>query len=125
MVSSLVSQREGLLLCLPLTEGVPALRGVTVDIKRGEFIVILGKSGGGKTTMLNIMGTIDRPTRGDVYLCGHRVHSKTKDQDLANVRLHRLGKTCVPSISGYSMRSTCPVVHGAFLFFLRLCVSNL
>ncbi|CAE7938742.1 abcH2, partial [Symbiodinium sp. KB8] len=98
-------------------EGVPALRGVTVDIKRGEFIVILGKSGGGKTTMLNIMGTIDRPTRGDVYLCGHRVHSKTKDQDLANVRLHRLGFVfqtfnLLPSISAIDNVETPMVLAG-------------
>jgi len=45
-------------------EGVPALRGVSVNVQRGEFIVILGKSGGGKTSMLNIFGTIDKPTKG-------------------------------------------------------------
>lgn len=44
--------------------------GVSVDIKEGEFITILGTSGGGKTTMLNIMGTIDKPTKGDVFICG-------------------------------------------------------
>jgi putative ABC transport system ATP-binding protein len=44
-------------------EGVTALRGVTVDIKEGEFVIILGTSGGGKTTLLNIMGTIDKPTK--------------------------------------------------------------
>lgn len=38
------------------TEGVPALRGVTMNIKRGEFVMIIGKSGSGKTTMLNILG---------------------------------------------------------------------
>jgi putative ABC transport system ATP-binding protein len=43
---------------------------VSVDIKEGEFITILGTSGGGKTTMLNIMGTIDKPTKGDVFICG-------------------------------------------------------
>ncbi len=44
-------------------EGVPALRGVSLKIKRGEFLVILGTSGGGKTTLLNLIGTIDCPSR--------------------------------------------------------------
>ena len=44
-------------------EGVPALRGVSLNIKRGEFVVILGTSGGGKTTLLNLIGTIDCPSR--------------------------------------------------------------
>ena len=44
-------------------EGVTALRGVSFDIKEGELILILGTSGGGKTTLLNILGTIDKPTK--------------------------------------------------------------
>lgn len=72
-------------------EGVAALRGVTLDIESHEFIVILGKSGGGKTTMLNILGTIDKPTRGDLSLCGHIINDKTPDQLLANVRLNDIG----------------------------------
>lgn len=72
-------------------EGVAALRGVTLDIQRGEFIVILGKSGGGKTTMLNILGTIDRPTRGDLHLAGTRVNQHTPDSVLAQLRLRKLG----------------------------------
>ncbi|KAA0148315.1 hypothetical protein FNF29_06702 [Cafeteria roenbergensis] len=54
-------------------EGVPAIRGVDLTVRRGEFIVILGKSGGGKSTMLNLMTTIDKPSRGDVWLCGTRL----------------------------------------------------
>lgn len=69
------------------TEGVPALRGVSLTVERGEFIVILGKSGGGKSTMLNIIGTIDRPTRGDMLLCGERVTAETPDSVLARIRL--------------------------------------
>ncbi len=43
-------------------------KGVSVEIFEGEFIVILGTSGGGKTTLLNIMGTIDKPTKVYIYL---------------------------------------------------------
>lgn len=60
-------------------EGVPALRGVNLSIKAGEFITILGTSGGGKTTMLNIIGTIDKPSKGDVYICGLRIKYSTRD----------------------------------------------
>jgi putative ABC transport system ATP-binding protein len=60
-------------------EGVPALRGVSITINDGEFITILGTSGGGKTTLLNIIGTIDKPSEGDVYICGLRIKYSTKD----------------------------------------------
>jgi putative ABC transport system ATP-binding protein len=51
-------------------EGIAALRGVDVEINEGEFVMVCGTSGGGKSTMLNIMGTIDKPTKGRVTLCG-------------------------------------------------------
>ena len=70
---------------------MPALRGVSVTINRGEFIVILGKSGGGKTSMLNIIGTIDKPTKGDLYIAGKRISSKTTDTEVANLRLRKIG----------------------------------
>jgi putative ABC transport system ATP-binding protein len=72
-------------------EGVPALRGVNLTITDGEFITILGTSGGGKTTMLNIIGTIDKPSKGDVYICGLRIKYSTKDELLASIRLNKLG----------------------------------
>lgn len=72
-------------------EGVPALRGVTCNVRRGEFVMIVGKSGSGKTTMLNIMGTIDKPTRGEVSLCGSRITHATPDHELAWVRMRQLG----------------------------------
>lgn len=72
-------------------EGVPALRGVNLTIQEGEFITILGTSGGGKTTLLNIIGTIDKPSKGDVYICGLRIKFSTADTLLASIRLNKLG----------------------------------
>ena len=72
-------------------EGVPALRGVGLTINDGEFISILGTSGGGKTTLLNIIGTIDKPSKGDIYICGLRIKFSTKDTLLASIRLNKLG----------------------------------
>lgn len=54
-------------------EGVPALRGVSLTIKRGEFICIYGTSGGGKTSLLNIIGTIDKPSKGELYINKQRL----------------------------------------------------
>ena len=71
-------------------EGVTALRGVSISVKRGEFVCILGTSGGGKTTMLNMIGTIDKPTKGDVWIGGTRIKSSTRDSLLANMRLQKL-----------------------------------
>jgi putative ABC transport system ATP-binding protein len=72
-------------------EGVPALRGVSLEVNRGEFLCILGKSGGGKTSLLNCIGTIDKPTKGDLYICGKRVSSRTPDREVANLRLRNIG----------------------------------
>merc|ERR1711871_736639 len=75
-------------------EGVPALRGVSLDVHAGEMVTILGTSGGGKTTLLNIIGTIDKPTRGDVVLCDTQINHNTPDGDLSAIRLHHLGFVC-------------------------------
>lgn len=72
-------------------EGVPALRGVTLTINKGEFIVLFGKSGGGKTSMLNIIGTIDKPTKGDLYVGDKRISSQTTDSEVAELRLKNIG----------------------------------
>lgn len=72
-------------------EGVPALRGVSLKVKRGEFVIIYGTSGGGKTTMLNVMGTIDKPSKGHLTICGTRIGNRTKDEELAHIRLQRMG----------------------------------
>jgi putative ABC transport system ATP-binding protein len=72
-------------------EGVPALRGVSLDVRRGEFLCIFGTSGGGKTSMLNIIGTIDKPTKGSLHICGERIAPNTPDSVTAGLRLRNIG----------------------------------
>ena len=71
-------------------EGIPALRGVSLKVKKGEFLTIFGTSGGGKTTMLNIIGTIDTPSRGDVKIFDKLIKSNTSDKELSNIRLNNI-----------------------------------
>ncbi|KAI8587647.1 P-loop containing nucleoside triphosphate hydrolase protein [Geranomyces variabilis] len=72
-------------------EGVAALRGVSLSIQRGEWVAIYGTSGGGKTSLLNIVGTIDKPTKGDLTICDTVITPNTKDEVLAALRLTKLG----------------------------------
>ncbi len=69
---------------------VHALRGVSLDIGRGEFFSIAGPSGSGKTTLLNLIGCIDDPDSGDIIIDGESVSGKTK-KDLALFRREKLG----------------------------------
>ena len=67
-----------------------ALRGVTLEIPVGDFVAIMGSSGSGKSTMLNILGGLDRPTSGTYILDGQDV-STMSDDDLSRVRNERIG----------------------------------
>ncbi len=69
---------------------VHALRGVNADIMKDDFVSILGKSGSGKSTFMNIIGCLDVPTRGQYLLDGVDVSSLNKDQ-LANLRNRKIG----------------------------------
>jgi putative ABC transport system ATP-binding protein len=69
---------------------VHALRGVSLDIARGEFLCIAGPSGSGKTTLLNLIGCLDKPTSGRIAIEGRDV-SKLSPKELAGVRRRRLG----------------------------------
>ncbi len=59
-------------------EGVAALRGVSVSIRQGEFVIILGNSGGGKTSLLNILGTIDKLTKVRCFLIRGTLNSTSR-----------------------------------------------
>jgi putative ABC transport system ATP-binding protein len=69
---------------------VHALRGVNVDIMKDDFVAIMGKSGSGKSTFMNIVGCLDVPTRGQYLLDDVDVSSLSKDQ-LANLRNRKIG----------------------------------
>jgi putative ABC transport system ATP-binding protein len=70
--------------------GVAALRGVSIEIGRGEQVAVVGPSGSGKTTMLAIMGTLERATSGHVRVHGRDV-AALSDADLAGLRAHEIG----------------------------------
>ncbi|WP_270181484.1 ABC transporter ATP-binding protein [Alkalihalobacillus sp. CinArs1] len=71
-------------------ETVEVLKGISVDIEKGEFVAIMGPSGSGKSTLMNIIGCLDRPTAGSYYLEGEDV-SKHSDPELAKVRNKSIG----------------------------------
>ena len=73
-----------------LESEVRALDGVSLDIDRGEFVAIVGQSGSGKSTMMNVLGCLDIPTRGEYLLDGTDVQELT-DKELSLIRNKQIG----------------------------------
>jgi len=71
-------------------ETVHALRGVSFDVRQGEYIAIMGPSGSGKSTLLNVLGCLDRPTSGQYLLAGQDV-ARINDYQLSRIRGQRIG----------------------------------
>lgn len=94
-----MSQPEILLKLSNVTQRYPAgadagpvevLKGISLEVTRGETLAIIGPSGSGKSTLLNIIGTLDRPTSGEVTLAGQDLN-KLNDGQLASVRNRQIG----------------------------------
>ena len=71
-------------------EEVHALKGITLDVIRGEYLSIMGPSGSGKTTLFNMIGALDKPTKGHVRVNGHDMGSLSQEQ-VAYLRCHNVG----------------------------------
>ncbi len=69
---------------------VEALKDINLEIRRGEFIAVMGPSGSGKSTMLNLIGCLDKPTEGEIYIKGTPI-SGLSDQELTELRRSTIG----------------------------------
>ena len=81
-----------------VSEEVRALNGVSLDessefypIKKGEFVMIRGPSGGGKTTLLNILGTLDSEFEGELFIMNKKITNQCTDEFLSDLRLKKIG----------------------------------
>jgi putative ABC transport system ATP-binding protein len=72
------------------SEEIHALRGVSIEIQRGEYVAIMGPSGSGKSTLMNLIGCLDTPSKGTYLLNGKEV-SQMNDNELARIRNEEIG----------------------------------
>ncbi|WP_027631766.1 ABC transporter ATP-binding protein [Clostridium hydrogeniformans] len=72
------------------TEKLKVLDDVSVNIKKGEFVAIVGPSGSGKSTLMNIIGGLDTPTKGEVFIDGENI-SKYNDKQMSRFRNNKIG----------------------------------
>src|SRR5687767_15518124 len=72
------------------SEEIHALRGVSIQIQRGEYVAIMGPSGSGKSTLMNLIGCLDTPSRGTYLLNGKQV-GQMNENELARIRNEEIG----------------------------------
>ncbi len=89
-VSNLIEVRDVTKLYVMGTEELYALKGVSVNIAKNEYVAIMGPSGSGKSTLMNILGCLDTPTSGEYFLNGKNV-SEMDDDELAEIRNKEIG----------------------------------
>ena len=88
--SDLVIRTDALERVYPGAEPVHALRGIDLEVRRGEFVSVMGSSGSGKSTLMNTLGCLDTPTAGEYWLDGVAVSGLDRDA-LADLRSQKLG----------------------------------
>ena len=69
---------------------IPALQGISLRVYQGEFVAVMGPSGSGKSTFINLIGCLDRPSKGEYWLAGKLV-SRLSNDELANIRNRQIG----------------------------------
>lgn len=72
------------------TEKINAVQGISLEVKKGEYMAIMGPSGSGKSTLMNLIGCLDTPTKGEYYLNG-RLVSELSEDELAFIRNKEIG----------------------------------
>jgi putative ABC transport system ATP-binding protein len=72
------------------SEAVHAVRGVSLEVERGEYLAIVGPSGSGKSSLLNLLGAIDTPDEGELTIAGRRIE-RMSDRELTDFRLRNIG----------------------------------
>lgn len=98
---------------------IHALKGISMEVKPGEFIAIMGRSGSGKSTLLHIIGLLDTPTAGEIYI-DNRDILKLSEKERARFRLEKLGYV----FQEYSLLGELTVLENVYLPALCLAQEN-